>query len=500
MRPVPNRLIAAVLALACLAALGPAAPAEAARHARAHVASALRAHAPHRAYKRVAVRRPASRQALHKARLAAAARAAGKRRAAQAAKAQAAEAAWAARVARAIRAANAGKLAKAPKPAKLAVPTARKPIAHAAGAVAGGAVAASLATALTVQAEKVLQPYVARELTDGVIHFRQYRKTKAGPMAINVLRVDPRRVDIKSLVVQRKGGGFGRAKVSAIAKAYGALAAINGSFFSFKNNEPTGLMVVDGQIVSSSRYNRSVFGLRYDGTPFIDNARVRASVLLDDGRELPISRVNHAPGPNELNLYTPHFGRTTRTRIEPWRYEVAIDQTGTVIEVANGDLPIPRGGYVISANGSAYKPLVGALQPGSRALVYTQLSGEWEGVRYAVGGGPTILKDGKVQITAKQEAFGSHIASGRAPRTAIGYTRSGDALMVTVDGRQPKYSIGCTLNELARLMQSLGAYEAMNLDGGGSSTMVVEGKTVNKVSAGTERLVSNAIGVFPRAE
>ncbi|MFP5503474.1 MAG: phosphodiester glycosidase family protein, partial [Candidatus Sericytochromatia bacterium] len=159
--------------------------------------------------------------------------------------------------------------------------------------------------------------------------------------------------------------------------------------------------------------------------------------------------------------------------------------------------PIPRGGYVISGNGWSYRTLVGALAPGSRALVYTRLPERWEGVRYAVGGGPTILKNGKVHVTAAREGFDHHIASGRAPRTAIGYTASGQTVMITVDGRQPKHSVGCTLSELARLMAEMGAVEAINLDGGGSSTMVVGGKAVNKVSGGTERLVSNAIGVFP---
>jgi exopolysaccharide biosynthesis protein len=142
--------------------------------------------------------------------------------------------------------------------------------------------------------------------------------------------------------------------------------------------------------------------------------------------------------------------------------------------------------------------LIGALRPGSRALVYTQLTGEWEGVRYAVGGGPTIVHAGRVHVTAKQEGFGSHIASGRAPRTAIGYTAEGYALMVTVDGRAPKHSVGCTLYELARLMVELGAVNAINLDGGGSSTMVIGGKAVNKVSGGSERYISNVIGIFDK--
>jgi exopolysaccharide biosynthesis protein len=335
-----------------------------------------------------------------------------------------------------------------------------------------------------------------QHLAQGVVHYQLMRKTAAGPMAINVLRVNSRQVSIRSLIATRTGGGFGRAPVTAIAKAYGAIAAINGSYFNLVNSEPAGLLVMDGQIVSSTPFNRSVFGIRYDGTPFIDDAHVRASVLLESGREVLIQRVNHQAKPGELTLYTPHWGHSTKTAIQPYRYEAAIDANGTVIEVSNGDLPIPKGGYVVSGQGASYHALSAALQPGTKALVYTQLKGVWEGVRYAVGGGPTIVHQGKVHVTAKQECVPGVIACGRAPRTAIGYNSYGETLMITVDGRKKDHSVGCTLNELGRIMVELGALEAINLDGGGSSTMVVNGKAVNQVSAGSERFVSNAIGVF----
>jgi len=336
-----------------------------------------------------------------------------------------------------------------------------------------------------------------RHVRPGVSHLYLKRHTKAGPMVVHVLRVDPRYATIKSVVAQRRGGGFSRAAVSRIARASGALAAINGSFFNFVNNEPAGLMVQDGQIISSDTHNRSVFGIRYDGTPFIDDARVRAAVLLEDGRELVVQGVNRAAKPNQMTLYTSHFGATTRTKPYNYRYEAAIDSQGVVVRASNGNLAIPRGGHVLSANGKHFGRAMYGLRPGTRALVYTQLSGVWEGVRYAVGGGPTIVKNGRVRVTARKEGFGSHIASGRAPRTAIGYTPAGVTLMVTVDGRVPRHSVGCTLQELARIMIDLGAVAAINLDGGGSTVMVINGRPVNRTSGGVERLVSNAIGVFP---
>lgn len=339
---------------------------------------------------------------------------------------------------------------------------------------------------------------VDRWVGRGLRHQAWRENTPAGPMAVQLLRLSPQLAELRVLLPQRAGGGFARATTSAIAKGFGAAAAINGAFFNFTTNEPAGLLVSEGQIVCSSPLNRSVFGLRYDGTPFIDDASVRAAVLLDDGRELPLAAVNHAPKPGALTLYSPHWGPTTRSPISASRYEAALDANGVVVEVSNGELTIPRGGWVVSGQGAAQAQLSAALPPGAKALVYTRLSGVWEGVRFALGAGPTIVHQGREHVTWRQEAFGAHVSAGRAPRSAIGYAHTGEVLMLTIDGRRPQHSIGATLRELARLMIRLGAVEAINLDGGGSTTMVVKGQVTNLPSGGGERPVGSVLGAFLR--
>jgi exopolysaccharide biosynthesis protein len=116
-----------------------------------------------------------------------------------------------------------------------------------------------------------------------------------------------------------------------------------------------------------------------------------------------------------------------------------------------------------------------------------------------LGGGPQLIKAGKVALTDKQEKMAAGFATDRHPRTAIAKLASGELLLVTVDGRQPGVSMGMSLYMLADLLRELGAVEAMNLDGGGSTTMVVHNKIVNKPSDQTgERPVSDAILVFPK--
>ncbi|MBA3787049.1 MAG: phosphodiester glycosidase family protein [Acidobacteria bacterium] len=115
-----------------------------------------------------------------------------------------------------------------------------------------------------------------------------------------------------------------------------------------------------------------------------------------------------------------------------------------------------------------------------------------------VGGVPQLIKNGKIEITWEQEKSSKSFVETRHPRTAVAKLKDGKFLMVTVDGRQ-KESVGMNLNELAALLLELGAVDAMNLDGGGSTTMFAVGKVVNKPSDKEgERKVSDAILVFPR--
>ena len=173
-----------------------------------------------------------------------------------------------------------------------------------------------------------------------------------------------------------------------------------------------------------------------------------------------------------------------------------------MVGVGQGNSAIPENGYVLSGHGSAGQ----WLQKLGNWRLYRSLTGEltpdWlqEGVVHAIGGGPRLLRNGEIDVTGQEERFQADITQGRAPRTALGVTASGELLLVTVNGRQSNISIGMTLEELAELMRQLGAVDAMNLDGGGSSTMVVRGIVLNAPSDGTPRPVSNALLVWSGAE
>jgi exopolysaccharide biosynthesis protein len=129
----------------------------------------------------------------------------------------------------------------------------------------------------------------------------------------------------------------------------------------------------------------------------------------------------------------------------------------------------------------------------------TETADLWKQAANIIGGGPQLIKNGRVEISnAAEKILASFVGDGH-PRTAIAKLKSGQILLVTVDGRQPGESIGMSLTMLADLLIEFGAVEGINLDGGGSTTMVIRNKLVNKPSDTTgERPVSDAILVFPR--
>lgn len=332
-------------------------------------------------------------------------------------------------------------------------------------------------------------------VTRGLVYQRISRWTPAGPMVINVLHVDLSRMTLAPRLARSGDDLFAVDTVSRIAARARALAAINGSFFSYRDGHPIGLLLMDGQIVSSPYYNRSVFGIRYDGTCFVDRARLLAAIQTQDGKVFLANGVNMHPESDRLMLYTSQYGSRTRTPLGGDRLEFPIERDGTVMAPTRGDTAIPEEGYVLSAEGAAIPKIARNLTVGSRVSIYTQLNGLWRGVRYAIGGGPTLVHDGKIQVDARSERIAANIARGRAPRTAIGYLGGKQAVLVTVDGRQ-QHSVGASLYELARILRHLGAREAINLDGGGSTTMVVHSRVVNGLPAGRERRVNNALVVL----
>lgn len=332
-----------------------------------------------------------------------------------------------------------------------------------------------------------------------------------GPWFINVLRIDLSRATLR--IAHALDEGVGLETVSSISTRYRATAATNGGYFRTTGTyrgESSGLLLLNGKLMSEPNNDRASIGVIHTGS----NTEVVFGHLKFSG-EIAVRRTKHTVqgvnrplSPNELIVFTPEFHRTSLTN--PDGIE-AVVRKNRVLSVTDqkGSSEIPSDGYVISAVGQARQWVKSNLRKGSKVTFSWRLhplerhavneEAKWRRADSIVAGGPQLIKGGKIDITDKPEKMGATFRIDRHPRTAIARLESGKLLLLTVDGRQPGVSVGMSLDMLADLLLELGAVEAINLDGGGSTTMVVHSKLVNRPSdQNGERPVSDAILIFPK--
>ena len=350
-------------------------------------------------------------------------------------------------------------------------------------------------------------------IAPGIEHIqitRGYKSDKeaTGPWFINMLRIDLTKARLR--MVHAMDEAVGLETVSSLAARYGALAAVNSGYFRTTGTyrgDSVGIEVLNGKLLSESNNVRAAAGLiELDGRQELIFGHIKfAGRVIAGQAKRAIAGLNRPRGDNELIIFTSEFHRTTLT--DPNGLELIVRRERIVEQRdLKGSSTIPADGYVISVAGAARQWALEKLRVGTRVKLNldwspteTDQADLWKQAANIIGGGPQLIKNGRVEITnAAEKILPSFVSEGH-PRTAIAKLKSGQILLVTVDGRQPGESIGMSLTMLADLLGEFGAVEAINLDGGGSTTMVIRNKLVNKPSDATgERPVSDAILVFPR--
>jgi hypothetical protein len=340
------------------------------------------------------------------------------------------------------------------------------------------------------QQEYTIQP--------GLTLIMHNRADLTGPISVRALRFSPYDPQVRFGVGLAKGVSIGLETVQAIARRHGAYAGINATYFH-TTGLALGLLVDNYAMISTPVYDRTALLMLSDGSIGMDRAALQAYVNLAEEKKVAIHGFNRVRKAGEVVVYNSAFG--TSTPKDSQVRELVIEQ-GVVVAIGRGNTPIAPGTTVIAHDSQSVLVLVQAGEPAYvtwdlRLLGYKQMIPGYL-VRFAVSGGPRLVTDGQVNINSVEEQFRSDVTQGRAPRTAIGITADNQILLVTVDGRQNNYSMGMTLEQLAQLMIDLGAVQAMNLDGGGSTTMVVDDMLVNRPSDGSQRAVSSALLVYTR--
>jgi hypothetical protein len=327
-----------------------------------------------------------------------------------------------------------------------------------------------------------------------------------GPWSIRVISIALAEAStIEPVLANDKLPGFER--TSSMARRHGAIAAINGDY-ARESGRPVMLFAQDGELAQTALTWGVNFAVNESETAtYIKHQDPDVWLYEPDaGIDHPISQFNAGwPGPDQISGFSHLAGGTEpppsgacSARLYPTEgarnseRRVGLEQPHVVHEVVCKSRKLwPKGGRVLAAPmAGARAPEITSLAAGDEVELGWSLT--WPDVFDTIGGNPTLVKDGAIIVGDGDTAF-----FNRHPRTGVGTTPDGRVLFVTVDGRQPGYSRGMKLRRFAKLFVSLGADYALNLDGGGSTTMVVNDDVVNRPSDGNERYVSSALVLLP---
>ena len=345
----------------------------------------------------------------------------------------------------------------------------------------------------------------------GIIYTEIHEATN--PWTIDVLEIDltSEYNKIESVKSQNKLQGYQTVSQMASQKiidGHTVVGGINGDFYA-SGGIPIGKQIVNGEILKQNSFYSS-FGITKNNEPFLGLSDFSGMLILKNS-SLAINDVNNTRFENNLTLYNSYYGNTTGTNqfgteisVNPITEWIVNDTVYCVVENVQqnqGDVVITNGKAVLSGHGTAAQFLNDNISIGDTLKILLEFTSMPPKLTQLIGGFPKIVKDGaNYALQGYSEEGGSNtFATDRHPRTGIGYSEDKTKLyMVTVDGRQES-SVGINLIELADFMINLGVHTGLNLDGGGSTTMLVRDKIVNDPSDGTERAVANGLLVYSTA-
>jgi hypothetical protein len=364
--------------------------------------------------------------------------------------------------------------------------------------------------------------------------------TARGPWRVQLLTINPD--GFRGSLVASFGPDIERRETtSALSQAAGATAATNAGYFVLDPKagapgDPAGVGIYNGRLLSETVGHRPALVLRESAhRTQIERLRWRGSVQGRHGRRLILDGIDRVPGlirncggtaddlptarplhdftctdADELVEFTPQFGVTTPAGPGA---EVVLNRRSRVVEERSSrGVALPAGYRSVQATGNLADDLLSLARVGHRLRLTTGLRGRGHHLVHpgsgvsVVNGGPELVRNGRLHVTPKTDGFVRPtepsfyygFSAERNPRTFAGTDAAGRTLIATVDGRSTA-SLGTTIVETAAVARALGMREALNLDGGGSTTMVARGQVVNSPSDATgERPVGDALLVLPR--
>ncbi len=329
-----------------------------------------------------------------------------------------------------------------------------------------------------------------KKIEEGVVYIPIVKYINNRRIKMNVVEVNRNLNDNIEIVPQSASENIhSKSRINKIAQNQNTIVAVNGTYFKQDTGTPLGALVVNNEIISGPIYERAGFGISSKGyrtsrISFFGELRTKDKLI----------KINNINQPrmmfSEVLMYTPKWGVKSPLTKKP-AIHIAV-KNNKIIAKSTSPVVIPKDGYVISAPVDTFKDL----KLSDRVNIKYSVMPKWDDIDHIISGGPYLVKNGSIFVDAVNEKLTS--ISGRNPRTAIGYTRDNVMIIVTVDGRK-EGSSGVTLNELAKIMKNLGCYEAINLDGGSSTVMYLNGTVLSGSNLKNSAMISNALVVRRKA-
>ncbi|HKX17735.1 MAG TPA: phosphodiester glycosidase family protein [bacterium] len=367
------------------------------------------------------------------------------------------------------------------------------------------------------------------QVAPGILYSHYALRTSAGPLSIHHLRLDLSNPSVRlSTSLSDDQLISDNERVSSMARRYRAVGGVNADYFDIGDSGmPLNIMVKDNELLRSPSQrvalaigkDRSVRIVRYQWEGAIVLPETRQSywiagfntgIIPDSLTVLSNARGYGAPDPGRARQTVVELvpGKVSPDSLPPMQLSALASGMGqtayTVRQVWSQQAfyaPFPNNEILLVGRGRAAEWLLGNIKAGMAIDVQLNTVPSWQDMATVVGGGPLLVQNGQLVDDPLNPV--ARERDQRHPVCAVGISADGRTmLLVAVDGRQPRLSIGLTQPQLAAYMRWLGASQAMEFDSGGSVTMAVRfpghraPAVVNSPSDGHERPVANALLIF----
>ena len=323
---------------------------------------------------------------------------------------------------------------------------------------------------------------------------------------VHTVEFDPTNSNLKLVSATKNGHVSGMKRLSEMANYVDAegsrvIAGINGDFYEISGKAtgvPSGIFMADGEILISPQSSYA-FGMTAAGESVYGTVSLNRSITIN-GTDTELTSLNRYRDTNQLVMFTNRYGASTGASTQG--VEVVLDivsgevasgsdlvMTVSEVKIGQGNTKLSDDQVVLSASGDKTS-IIEALQVGQEVTATFELSSNFADVTTAIGGNGPLVDNGIAQNVGPE---------GVHPRTAIGTKEDGTIVFFEVDGRQPGLSEGLEMMQVANLMIEMGVVQAMNLDGGGSSTIIAklpgqqQATMINSGSDGYERSIGNGL-------